>query len=464
MRQSHSQQGGQALVLGLALLAFAAMGLVLVFNSSQATHTKQRLSNTADAAAYSAAIYRARVLNYIAYSNRAIIANEVAAAQAVTLASWAQYVETTAKTVDDLADIFPYIKPYTSYIANVAQYLSDWTDYLTTLELQSRTAQNYGYKSLLSLSQELLENTVDVFALNAVAFEVAKANDPKFFANVLNTSSMFGGFTKRYESLEERRRLAAVVKDEIALDPFTGSPRNVDFKLWGLPTFCAPGFGGNLPSGMQVLSKRGGTFLSDDLDRWEAADTLSHVNARMRGFFPSCRQFEVYAFGFGGAESSYQGEVREIQHEYAGYSLRPNHGWAMSEVEDSDMRSYDIYSGIEKIRDLDYEHLASRTGQGEDRFPVLDVTAFARTGQANIRSADDIGATEGKLRTPVALKGGHIGAMATAQVFFKRPATAGADTELASLYNPYWQVRMRESSATQRLLAAAYMHLQGGSR
>jgi hypothetical protein len=53
-----------------------------------------------------------------------------------------------------------------------------------------------------------------------------------------------------------------------------------------------------------------------------------------------------------------------------------------------------------------------------------------------------------------------MGAMATAQVFFKRPVTAGADTELASLYNPYWQVRMRESSATQRLLAAAYMHLR----
>ncbi len=91
-------------MLGLAMLAFAAMGLVLVFNSSQATNTKQPLSNTADAAAYSAATYRARVLNYIAYSNRAIIANEVAAAQAVTLASWAQHVETTAKSVDDLAN------------------------------------------------------------------------------------------------------------------------------------------------------------------------------------------------------------------------------------------------------------------------------------------------------------------------------------------------------------------------
>jgi Putative Flp pilus-assembly TadE/G-like len=460
MRQSQTNQRGQALVLGLALLAFAAMGLVLVFNSSQATNTKQRLSNTADAAAFSAATYRARVLNYIAYSNRAIIANEVAAAQAVTLASWAQHVETTAKTVDDLASIFPFIKPYTSYVAEVAQYLSDWTDYLTTLELESRSAQTYGYKSLLSLSQELLETTVDVFAMNAVTFEVAKANDPRFFANVLNTSSIFGGFTKRYESLEERRRLAAVVKDEVALDPFTGSPRNVDFKLWGLPTFCLPGMSGNLPSGMQVLSKRGGTFLSNDLDRWEAADTLSHVSAAMRGFFPRCRQFEVYAFGFGGGESSYQGEVREIQHEYAGYHLRPNHTAAMSQVEDSDMRSYDVYSGIEKIRDLDYQTLAAGSGEGADRYPVLDVTAFARTGQSTIESADDIGAVAGRLRQPVALKGGHMGAMATAQVYFKRPVSAGADTELASLYNPYWQVRMRESTPVQRLLASAYMHLK----
>jgi Putative Flp pilus-assembly TadE/G-like len=459
MNRRVTLQSGQAMVLGLALLMFSAIGVVLVFNTSQVTSTKQRLTNAADAAAYSAATYRARVLNYIAYSNRAIVANEVASAQAVTLASWAQYVETTAETIDDLANIFPYIKPYTSYIASLAEYLSEWTDYVTEVELQSRAAETYGYKTLLAYSQELLERTVDVFGMNMVAFEVAKANDPRFMGFTLNTSTMFGGFSKQYSSDEERQRLAAVVKRTLALDPFTGSPRNTDFVMWGLPTSCVPFMSGNLPYGMQALSRRGGTFLTEDLNRWEAADTLSHVSARMRGVLSRCRQFEVYPFGYGGGEASSEGSEQQIKNEYAGYDLRRNSN-AMSEVEDSDMRSYDSYSGIEKVRELDYEAIRDRNLEGEDRYPVLEIAAVVRMSETHLPTAENKNLVSGQLRSVTRNEGGHLGSLAVAKVYFRRPSTAGRQEELASLYNPYWQVRMGPASATQRLLADAYMHLK----
>ena len=49
-----------------------------------ATHDKMKLQNTADATTYSAAVVTARSLNYLAYTNRAMAANEASIA---TLAS-----------------------------------------------------------------------------------------------------------------------------------------------------------------------------------------------------------------------------------------------------------------------------------------------------------------------------------------------------------------------------------------
>jgi Flp pilus assembly protein TadG len=78
--RTFERQRGQVLVLGLALMFACCLIFYFLFNTGQVTATKQRLTNASDAAAYSAALWRARVLNFHAYSNRAIIAQEVAVA------------------------------------------------------------------------------------------------------------------------------------------------------------------------------------------------------------------------------------------------------------------------------------------------------------------------------------------------------------------------------------------------
>lgn len=75
---SYSRQGGQALVLSLGIFLVASVTLFLVFNSGRAVNEKINLVNAADAAAYSGAQIAARQLNFMAYTNRAMIANEVA--------------------------------------------------------------------------------------------------------------------------------------------------------------------------------------------------------------------------------------------------------------------------------------------------------------------------------------------------------------------------------------------------
>ncbi|WP_269532040.1 pilus assembly protein TadG-related protein [Chitinimonas sp. BJYL2] len=82
-------QRGQALVFSLVTVAVVILVMLATFNVGQATLAKIRLQNAADAAVYSAAQAQARDYNFSAYTNRAMIANEVAVAQVVGLRSWA---------------------------------------------------------------------------------------------------------------------------------------------------------------------------------------------------------------------------------------------------------------------------------------------------------------------------------------------------------------------------------------
>ena len=107
MRCSKPLQTGQALVLCLVMMFVGAIGAYFMFSTAQVSSTRHRLDNAADAAAWSAALWRARVMNYHAYANRAIIAQEVAIAQAVTLASWAKYFDTFSTTASVLAAPYP---------------------------------------------------------------------------------------------------------------------------------------------------------------------------------------------------------------------------------------------------------------------------------------------------------------------------------------------------------------------
>jgi len=75
---SVSRQSGQSIVLALGVVLVAAVTLFFVFNSGRTVNEKINLVNAADAAAYSGAQIAARQLNFMAYTNRAMIANEVA--------------------------------------------------------------------------------------------------------------------------------------------------------------------------------------------------------------------------------------------------------------------------------------------------------------------------------------------------------------------------------------------------
>jgi len=85
-----AKQSGQAMVFVYFFIGVVIIGLLVLFNSGQLTRQKMEVQNAADAAAYSAALLSARYMNYVAYTNRAMIANEVAIGQFSAFNSWGQ--------------------------------------------------------------------------------------------------------------------------------------------------------------------------------------------------------------------------------------------------------------------------------------------------------------------------------------------------------------------------------------
>jgi len=105
---SAHRQSGQAMVFGLFFLGIALVGLILMYNNGVLTRDRVQVENAADAAVYSQAKLFARHQNLIAYTNRAIVANEMSVGQVVALMSWSKRYANIPRWVNTFA---PYRIP-----------------------------------------------------------------------------------------------------------------------------------------------------------------------------------------------------------------------------------------------------------------------------------------------------------------------------------------------------------------
>ena len=98
-----SAQKGQAMVFGLLFFGVALVAMLLVYNHGILSRDRVQLENAADAAVYSQAKLFARNQNFIAYTNRAMVANELSVGQMVAMLSWSKRY----KTIPSWVDSFP---------------------------------------------------------------------------------------------------------------------------------------------------------------------------------------------------------------------------------------------------------------------------------------------------------------------------------------------------------------------
>ncbi|HSV51722.1 MAG TPA: pilus assembly protein TadG-related protein, partial [Burkholderiaceae bacterium] len=262
-KRGRRRQRGQALIYGLFLLMAGLAGTFFLFNVGQLTREKTKLVNTTDAVAYSAGVMHARALNFAAYTNRALVANEVAIAQMVSLASWGKYLEQHGESALGLG-----CTPDTYYLTTtpgwelmmkyvwvcialgtaseyeVLKYVNEGIQMIGQLTMATAEAS----KKLLQGSQVVMMGTLP-FARNAVMQEVADANysgDGAVEVDLIPLRDTFYAFSDGplmdYYTGDRRGRMRDFVKDVVRKDGFTPSRNWSDTAGLPEPSCLAGGF------------------------------------------------------------------------------------------------------------------------------------------------------------------------------------------------------------------------------
>lgn len=449
---------------GLAALFF-------LFNTGQLTREKTKLVNTADAVAYSAGVMHARALNYDAYLNRASVANEVIIAQMVSLSSWAQYLK---KDSEMYRTYFPYCGRNYYVAAAVAliigalpeakcavfdwagSYYEDYADELSS-GFEKVVMGVEVNKSLIKGARNVLHSPLFQVSRKQVMQEVADANyvndgsvTVSLAAQIPNTiTDKWGSLTQRYTG-DERKRMGEVTTKAANSDDFVKS------RYWNEgPPIPSPtaGWYCTLLWKLNEVRRRGGTELIN-LDEWKAEDTESlHWWETDTGFFSvSCDEHEL---PLGWAE---QKDFKNSEQDASGASLGGSPATNPDAHASINSSSWSQYTGIPEYYDLK-EELMKVDAANPNKLPnpTLQhaILLFRDTDQTLTSEGRSQVRPSPRLNNYTAQNvGGKMSAMSTSEVFFMRPpghkynrSEGGDKREIASLFNPYWQVRLVETSS-----------------
>ena len=131
MRPVDSGQSGQASVFILSLTGVILLCTIFLYLSGRITSEKMQLQNAADAAAYSASVLEARSLNFTAYTNRAMVANEVAVGQLVGILSWVDELKSMGEYLNAYADFIDIVTSWLYLVVGVGDVIEGFVDTIT---------------------------------------------------------------------------------------------------------------------------------------------------------------------------------------------------------------------------------------------------------------------------------------------------------------------------------------------
>jgi Flp pilus assembly protein TadG len=424
-----ARERGQAIPMLLLLMASLLAGFLLVFDAGQLVTAKLRLQGAADAAAYSAAQWQARTLNYQAYVNRAMVANEVAIAQSVSLRSWSRYV---ARLLQNAATVGTLIPPVGAALRSVEQAWANVDRGLQRVLPPIESATSRWNVSVLAGTQQVAATLTGPVAVD-LARRVAQANVPDagwarggeslLLADARRAQSFTTGFARRGD---ERTRLRDVVLS--SRDGFSAS------RGWSL------GFG---PFG---LRKRGGTDLIA-YDSWRGMDTVAdHV--------PALFGSSEHPIAWGAAENR---RSQQGARGFHGGSWRDNP--RSSRLANNAMQSSSSYQGMPGYRDLAATRgSAPANASVAMRFEaaLFQPAGTLATSERVLGGPRTVVPGEAERGNEAAYAAGGLLALSAAEVAFVRPqGRSDGRRELPSLFNPYWQARLAPASRSQRALVDA---------
>jgi hypothetical protein len=475
----HPPMQGQALVLALFLLAAGAAGLLQLFNSGQAIQDKTRLTHAVDAAAYSGALVQARALNFLGYTNRALVAHQVAMAHLVTLAAWAQFGDAQGRRV-------ARSNPPANLIAGFfgpgqgAAYLSarglggrigaqaQWGSGGLALAYaeHDRVVHDVLVRAQVAVQQSMAESRREAMRAVLAANDHATPAvlDPTLLSDTLP------GYVLRYGG-QARERLKALVEASVEPYGFLAARNDVDRSLLPIDKRC--------PLARHELRRRGSTALRG-LDTWRALDTHSYHALRSNKWI-GC-YYREYPMGYGmvrGVGSPPDDDIEYVDQPPENFSEESFWRWVQR------MRSWDLLNVLTNpyASSLAVSGQASWPGRGLPSFaeiagagrpgeasslrfavrvyrPVVGAASPASTSATAAGNGASSLSGAGAMRMASPAAGGVVAAIAAAETFYARPAQrADGRHEMASLFQPYWHARLTPVRDDERMRARS---LQGG--
>jgi hypothetical protein len=481
---------GQALVPALLFLLIGGAGLYVAFNSFQLSSAKIKLQNTADAAAYSAAVLQARDYNFAAYTNRAMVANQVSAAQVVALKSWIDELDSTYAGIGDTDDLITqaaahpalWTTPNRLGNADIAPVRAALDALLPTV------AQGIGSIKRALSNAQLQYHAALLTAVPDTADAVARENQRDthvttgYFTGPRNAEQLAAWQT--YTTIvtpagkQGRDRFADVVTAPDTLDGFVKqrlSSRSVAPSYQQLddqvnPRWCQQG--GRITVSVTHV---GGTQLRNDKRGWQSIDaSTAHIMI-------SCiASFDAIAGRGGSANGNVRGYMANPPfvswadwQGYGGYYNFGDHTSPTPGLLVPDAMAQQFTAGPGPSLDagngglLPYQDISGTPIASEAPRITIEVERDAGTRNSNpaLNGA-------GRMQVDARSASGVLRTLSSAQAYFARPANdpfadgasgaliharewlrADGKTEYPGTFSPYWQVRLAPVSDSERRAA-----------
>ncbi|MFA7494998.1 MAG: pilus assembly protein TadG-related protein [Acidithiobacillus sp.] len=320
---SHEQpDSGQAALLASVLIPAVLLAGLFVFNTSQSSATKIRTQNAADAAAFSAMQMEARELNFISYTNRAMVANQVAIGQTISLVSWVHYVKNLGiniKTIGQISSLIPgvgsIIVTITNAIAQTTQVLDQSIETTSRVVLPALDITD----AALSGAQEVYHFSNGVFdpgggsnkpggAMTAVAEQVVKFNDPQAQLNGIVLASNLAAYfqyrsdlIQRWGSDKDQAQARMAYMINASRDGFT-QQRN-DLPLPFSPKIIRQGDFGVVGWEFRRAGASSIIHSADGKYAWSGMDTLSFHSWRRKGIIFGGKKWTETTLGYGASQT-----------------------------------------------------------------------------------------------------------------------------------------------------------------
>ncbi len=461
---------GQALPIGLALLAFSIFSGFILFNTAQVSTDKMRLSNAADAAAYSGLLWQARAMNFQSYTNRAMVANQVSIAQAVTLHSWINYASVATDNVNTVLGGLPFVGTVTQALNATV----DTVEPVITAVAENLVVAADQVNGSLSHAQEIMHLT-GFSATPEIITNVARANDPSFrtdslfaLSGLTENQQGWDDFTETYDSSDSdaigqradiirRSRGEFTTRRDWEFLPFwfytTPLTRHKIYKRGATEIVFVP----TAESELSVS----GNHAEQGHWEWKAKDTLSLQNRIWRPF-RGTKRVEVpigWAESFANTDPQAQGSIEPcVPDDDRGFPTDDGcpkwlgaNKYAERLAKSNSSNLQHRYNGIRAFRDLKNFPSQARDPRLSLRIEVYSpeqntVTTSTGLGIGSFFSDDSVFARN------------ELAAIAGSELYFHHPEihSHSQRTEFANTYNPYWDVRLKALSARERLAAVLY--------